>query len=113
MKTSGAAGINSPIELLAILAAMFPTFASEFDADEEITTYHQVVRRLTPVITSYLKETPTQAAPFCDLVNAMVPAGGEQENAIDNCLLEHASQVSLRKVIRPHLSAAAATQLLR
>jgi hypothetical protein len=47
MKTSGAAGINSPIELLAILAAMFPTFASEFDADEEITTYHQVVRRLT------------------------------------------------------------------
>jgi hypothetical protein len=41
----------------------------------------------------------------------MVAAGGEKENAISTCLLEHASQVKVRNIIRPHLSAAAKEEL--
>jgi hypothetical protein len=103
--------INSPVELVATLTAMFPEFASEFDADEEVMTYHQVVRRLAPVITGYLEVAPTQIEGFGALLNAMVAAGGDKENAVSTCLLEHASQVSLRKIIRRHLSPAAKEQV--
>jgi len=104
--------INSPAELLATMTAMFPAFTSEFDdEDEGEATYHQVVRQLAPVIAGYLRDTPTQVEAFCNLVNAMVAAGGEKENAISTCLLEHASQVGVRNTIRPHLSPAAKQEL--
>jgi hypothetical protein len=45
------------------------------------------------------------------MINAMVEAGGERENAISTCLLEHASQVKLRAIIRPYLSEAAKREL--
>lgn len=103
--------INSPVELFAALTAMFPEFAAEWEDDEEVKTYHRIVLRLTPLITGYLREAPAQLKAFADLVNTMVAAGGDKENAVSTCLLEHASQVSLRKLIRPHLSAAVRRQL--
>ena len=64
--------------------------------------------RLTPVITDYLRAAPKQTVEaFCALVNNMVAAGGVKENAISTCLLEHASQVQVRSIIRPYLSVAA------
>jgi hypothetical protein len=63
------------------------------------------------VITGYLQAAPARVGRFCDLVNAMVAAGAEKENAISTCLLEHASQVRIRNIIRPHLSAAAKGEL--
>ena len=89
---------------------MFPEFASELDG-EDVSSYHQVVQRLAPVITGYLESAPTQVTRSCDLVNAMVAAGAEKENAIATCLLEHASQVKVRNIIRPHLSPAAKQEL--
>jgi hypothetical protein len=41
----------------------------------------------------------------------MFAAGAEKENAISTCLLEHASQVKVRNIIHPHLSAAAKEEL--
>ncbi len=103
--------INSPKVLAERLIALFPPFAVEL-ADEEIETYHQVIQRLAPVIAGYLENSskPTLSH-FCDLVNAMTDAGGEKENAIATCLLEHASQVGIRRIIRPHLGAAAKREL--
>ena len=102
--------IASPNALAETLKGMFPEFASELDG-EEVSSYHQVVQLLAPVITRYLEGAPTQVTRFCDLVNAMVAAGAEKENAISTCLLEHASQVKVRNIIRPHLSAAAKQEL--
>lgn len=102
--------ITSPTVLAETLKSMFPDFASELE-DEEVTSYHQVIQRLAPVITGYLQAAPAHVGRFCDLVNAMVAAGAEKENAISTCLLEHASQVKVRNIIRPHLSAAAKGKL--
>lgn len=102
--------IASPSALAETLKGMFPEFASELDGDE-MASYHQVVQRLAPVVAGYLEGSPTQVAQFCKLVNAMVAAGAEKENAISTCLLEHASQVKVRNLIRPHLSAAAKREL--
>jgi hypothetical protein len=103
--------IDSPALLAEQLVQLFPPFTAELEG-EEIKNYHQVIQRLTPVITGYLKASPEQTIKkFCELVNAMADAGGEKENAISTCLLEHASQVQLRKIIRPHLGAAAKREL--
>jgi hypothetical protein len=102
--------IASPAALAETLTGMFPEFASELES-EEATSYHQVIQRLAPVISGYLQRAPAQVEDFCDLVNAMVAAGAEKENAISTCLLEHASQVKVRNIIRPHLSAAAKEEL--
>jgi hypothetical protein len=103
--------IDSPTSLAKRLTGLFPPFARELQ-DEEITSYHQVVLRLTPVVTGYLHEASAKTVErFCKMINAMVEAGGERENAISTCLLEHASQVKLRAIIRPHLSEAAKREL--
>src|SRR4051812_33236734 len=103
--------IASPAGLAETLTEMFPEFASELD-DEEVTSYHQVVQRLAPVITGYLQGAPKGTVErFYEVVNAMVAAGSEKENAISTCLLEHASQVKVRSIIRPYLSAAAKQEL--
>jgi len=102
--------INSPVELAKALGTMFPAFSSELE-DEEVTSYHQVIQRLAPVIAGYLQAAPNQVRGFCELVNALVAAGAEKENAISTCLLEHASQVKVGNLIRPHLSEAAKLEL--
>jgi len=103
--------IASPARLAETLTKMFPEFAAELEG-EEVTSYHQVVQRLAPVITGYLQGAPKGTVErFCAVVNAMVTAGSEKENAISTCLLEHASQVKVRNIIRPYLSAAAKQEL--
>jgi hypothetical protein len=102
--------IASPTVLAETLKSMFPDFAFELE-DEGVTSYHQVIQRLAPVIAGYLQAAPARVGKFCDLVNAMVAAGAEKENAVSTCLLEHASQLQVRNIIRPHLSAAAKEEL--
>ena len=103
--------IESPVSLAATLTKMFPAFANELEG-EEITSYHQVIQRLAPMVSGYLQSAPKKTVQrFCEVVNEMVAAGGERENAVSTCLLEHASQVKVRKIISSHLSAAAKQQL--
>jgi hypothetical protein len=93
--------IDSPTSLAKHLIELFPPFATELQG-EEITSYHQVVLRLTPVVTEYLQKASAKTVErFFKMINAMIEAGGERENAISTCLLEHASQVKLRVIIRP------------
>ena len=103
--------IGSPTELAERLVGLFPSFEAELDG-ENIETYHQVVLRLTPVVTGYLERSSERTVKkFCELVNLMADAGGAMANAISTCLLEHASQVKVRKIIDPHLSAVAKREL--
>jgi hypothetical protein len=88
---------------------MFPDFEARSD---EAETYHQVVMELSPFIARYLEQgTNRSAKEFGALVNCVVEAGGAQQNAIETCLLEHASQVGCAKLLRPHLGPAARREL--
>jgi hypothetical protein len=101
--------LESPAVLRATLIRMFPDFEAQSD---EAQTYHQVVMDLSPFITRYLEQgTERSAKEFGALVNRMVEAGGAQQNAIETCLLEHASQVGCAKLLRPHLGPAAQKEL--
>jgi len=104
-------GIDSPSALAEQLVRLFPPFARELEG-EELESFHQVVILLAPVLAGYLNGTSERTLKsFCELVNAMADAGGVTENAISTCLLEHASQVKVRKIIGPHLGATAKREL--
>lgn len=101
--------LTSPDELRGALIRMFPNFASQSDSAE---TYHQVVAELSPHIARDLEQGCERSArDSCALVNSMFEAGGSQRNAIETCLLEHASQVGCAKLLMPHLSPAARKEL--
>ena len=103
--------IDAPTQLARRLTKLFPSFARELQ-DEELDSFHQVVFLLAPVVTEYLRNASVETVEeFCKLINFMVACGGEKENAISTCLLEHASQIKINRIIRPHLSSAAKREL--
>ncbi len=96
--------IQSPQELVARLIDLFPAFASELD-DEEYLSLHSVFFDFCPMSAKYLSSSSIRTVKeFCELINSMVAAGGSNENAVSTCFLEHASQIGVRKQIKPYLS---------
>jgi len=109
--------VRTPQDLVVALISLFPRFREEWDEGEGhggIGEYncHTVFMELAPVCAGYLAEaSPQTVEAFCILINDFVAAGGDMENAVSTCLLEHASQVGIRKAIKPHLSPAAKAEL--
>lgn len=110
--------IETPSQLVDELTKLFPSFAKEWDGGEshgydgQNFSFHSVFMELAPYCAEYLNEaTSRQREAFCDLLNSMVEKGGDQENAVSTCLLEHASQVQIRKLIKPCLSKKARQEL--
>ncbi len=89
-------------DLRAALVELFPDFGAE--PADETESYHRVMMDLAPFVTRYLEQgSPGTAEAFGQLVNRMAGAGGDQQNAIETCLLEHASQLRFARLLRPHL----------
>jgi hypothetical protein len=104
--------IESPTDLANRLVELFPLFAAELEDEGQLQNFHQVVMRLAPVVSGYLQSSGERVVKnFCSLVDAMADAGGEQENAISTCFLEHASQVGARKLISQYLGVQAKREL--
>jgi hypothetical protein len=109
--------MNSPRQLVDQLTTIFPEFLKEWDegesfGDRENYTYHAVLIEFASLSHRILKgATASQIKEFCQLVNRMVEMGGEIENAVSTCFLEHASQIEVRKIIKPYLSAEAKQEL--
>lgn len=109
--------IETPRDLVAALIGLFPAFRDEWDEGEAYGdigqySFHTVFMELAPDCSQYLVEAPPRTVEaFCSLINDLVAAGGTMENAVSTCLLEHASQIGIRKVLKPHLSLAARGEL--
>jgi hypothetical protein len=109
--------MNTPRELVDQLISIFPEFLEEWDEGESfggigVYNYHTVLIEFAPISYRMLNGgTPNQIKKFCDLINHMVEMGGDQENAVSTCFLEHASQIGVRKIIKPYLSKEAEQEL--
>lgn len=110
--------IDTPDALQKQLIAMFPNFKEElieevFDYGYDFPlSFHRVWMALARVIYTYLQSSTLKALKeFCYIVNHMVDAGGDKENAVSTCLLEHATQLGIKKIIKPYLSSEAKYQL--
>ena len=101
----------SQAQLLLDLSGIFPEFAAywarETEGDEfPSKTLHVVYMSFVPFLGS-LSPTQAQWQRLADLISREVAAGGDRENAVDTCMLEHLHQVKLNRVLRPLLSRAA------
>jgi len=109
--------IETPHQLVECLISLFPKFGDEWDDGESGGSpgeyeYHTVFFDLVPDCCSYLRSSsPQTVKKFCTLINSFVAAGGNKENAVSTALLEHASQVGIAKMLKPHLSADAKAEL--
>jgi len=102
---------SSPHEFRDELVKLWPVFLTDEDA-LEADTFHALVTAFTPYLNLVLSDyTPREARAFGKLVNRMVEAGGSQQNAIETCYLEHASQIGCTKALKPHLNAASRKEL--
>lgn len=102
--------IFNPSDLSEALMDIFPDLRQlwaqpgELEA-EDTQSFHSVWMVFAPHSYKLLHEaTPNEIKRFSSLIDYMVSRGGDLENAVSTCFLEHASQLSVRKLLKPHLS---------
>ena len=110
--------LESPEELRKELILLFPSIEEELANDvdyfghDKPLTYHYVWFCFRPFVGECLENTNEKGLKaFCKIINTMVLAGGDKENAVSTCLLEHASQIGIRKLIKPFLVSEAKLEL--
>jgi hypothetical protein len=103
--------IFTPRDLADQLIRIFPDFAREWDEGEGFGytkgdyKLHTVFLTFGPVSSELFRNaTPDQKREFCSLVNELVAKGGDFENAVSTCFLEHASSLGALEYIEPYLS---------
>jgi len=97
---------GSPKDTMAFLVALDPAFEAELDADDlDGLSHHRVMMAFASHFGArHGSYSPKQLAQLGNWLNAGVAAGGELENAISTCFLEHARQLKVNRVLAPYLS---------
>ena len=125
MNLSRMKNIRDPKDLVALLKEFFPPFEQEWakaeadDAEQAAytgyqveLTFHDVLQVFAPLSAELLKAASSkQVSEFCKFINESIVIPGSLENAISTCLLEHASQIGIRKLLLPFLSRMAKKEL--
>jgi hypothetical protein len=98
----------SQSDLVNDLVQIFPEFAAYWEGDNEeeefrSSSLHSVYMSFLPFLGT-VQPTQKQWALLADHLSNAVAAGGDLENAVDTCVLEHLHQVRLNRIIRPLLS---------
>jgi hypothetical protein len=101
----------SQTQLVDDLSKILPEFVAVWAADNEEVEFrsgslHSVYMSFLPLFSASAL-TQHQWRQVADLFSREVAAGGDRENAVDTCVLEHLHQVKLNRVLRPLLSPAA------
>jgi hypothetical protein len=100
---------ESPADLVAALAAIFPAFSVQRDPeDEDELTYHSVfLFYFNPFFGKHAHEfTRKQLTAFSQLLARSLAASGSLSNAVDTCFLEHTGQMNVRQQLGPYLKEA-------
>ncbi len=99
---------QSSEEVLAAVISIFPEFKSEWERDNPYITdgkysVHSVYMSFLPFLAS-ATHTKEQLSKVASLLNNAVKAGGNSENAVSTCILEHLHQIGLTSVLKSLLS---------
>ena len=98
--------------MLLQLQQLLPGFDHPWEEDDQWPglgrSFHAVALDLTDYFPAHcLSLTERQLLAFAAWINGMVGAGGDLENAVATCFLEHSGQIGVYKVLAPHLTALA------
>lgn len=106
---------QSPDDVRAAISAIFPQFEAEWGTDNPSrvdggysvhTVYRVFLEFLVP-----RAHTEKQLGKVAVLINGAVLAGGDSENAVSTCFLEHLHQVGLVSALKPFLGKEAKARL--
>jgi hypothetical protein len=104
---------NSPTELLSLLGGIYPAFVSfaecEPDSgfDPEPLTYHYLMCEFAVFFgRESSSSTKRQLEHLAEFLARAVEAGGNLENAVSTCFLEHTRQLKVNRVLGPWLAKA-------
>lgn len=92
-------------DLRDLLFEVFPSFANEWEEDEEAFTLHGVILRFTDYFGK--AEEPfseKQISKLAAFINDSVVNNDELENAISTCFLEHLCQIKADRRLLHYLS---------
>lgn len=97
---------QSPQEAIAFLTELDPPFETELeDEDPAELNYHRIIRAFAVYFAANRSSfSPAAIRRLGNWINVSVEAGGEIENAISTCFLEHARQLGVNRVLAPYLS---------
>ena len=97
---------QSPEGLLERLVTIFPEYrATRRPLHDDAPTFHSVLVEFSTFFGSpACSMSEHQLRSFGELVSAAMETGGRMENAFASCLLEHAEEIGVWKVLRPFLS---------
>ena len=107
--------VASPADLVRELTAIFPEFAEIWDKGHSFgytsddCTFHAVFQEFSAL--DLARSPAQQIQKLCALINDFVAQGGDYENAVSTCFLEHAARIGARNILKPCLSAAAKREL--
>jgi hypothetical protein len=89
-----------------------PEWAKDLPQEPDDWTYHSVLMTSAPISSACLRAADGRTlGRFVEPLNAAVERGGPLGNAFVTGLLEHASQLGIRKALRSHLSEKAKREL--
>jgi len=95
---------NHPDEYRDFLVKIFPSFAEEWEEDEECLGVHNVFGHFTDYFSCNQKSfSPEQLAILGDFINKSVRNDDVVENAISTCFLEHLVQIGGNRILMPYL----------
>jgi hypothetical protein len=105
-KTVATGSPQSPKDFLVSLDPAFET-ELEDEADEDLTDHRVMMLFAQYFGANHGSFSSRQLQALGTWLNAAVAAGGELENAVSTCFLEHARQLKVNRVLAPYLSAQA------
>lgn len=108
---------ETPEQLQQALIDLYPPFSEEVEDDYDDLynplTYHRIWMEFSPIAYNFLSKASTrQLKEFCSVIDRSMAGGENQANAVSTCLLEHGTQLSVKKFIKPYLSEAVNKELI-
>ena len=97
----------TPAQTYEFFLALDPPFETEMEEEgpPEQFTHHQVMRIFAEYFAANHRSfSEKQLRALGDWLSDAVAAGGEIENAVSTCLLEHSRQLKVNRVLAPYLS---------
>ena len=92
-------------DLRDLLFKVFPSFANEWEEDQEDFTLHGVLLRFTDYFGKWEEPfSEKQISKLATFINDSVGNDDELENAISTCFLEHLRQIRADRTLLPYLS---------
>jgi hypothetical protein len=105
--------LGSPRDTIQFLVSLDPAFETELeDEDLDSMNHHAVMALFAQYFGANVGGfTVNQLRRLGDWLSAAVAAGGDIENAVSTCFLEHAHQLKVNRILRPFLSKEAKGQV--